>query len=60
MDPKSTPPEFGDAYRRYDFVPLTTLAFIIADWVKVHGVESLAKRRTVDNEGSSSDAHSSR
>lgn len=60
MDSKSKLPKFEDAYRQYELAPLIALAFIISDWVKVHGVESLAKRRTVGNVGSSDDAHSSR
>jgi len=60
MEPKSTPPKFEDAYRQYEFAPLVALALILADWVKVHGVDSLANQRTVGIEGSSGEADSSR
>ena len=60
MEPKSKPPRFEDIYRQHEFAALVTLALIIADWVKVHGVDSLAKHRTVGNEGSSGEEHGSR
>ena len=60
MGSKSNPPEIEDAGRQYELAPLTALALLIADWVKVHGVKSLAKRPTVEIVGSSDDAHSSR
>jgi len=60
MEPKSTPPNFEEVVPQDESAPLIALAQIIADWIKVHGVESLAKHKVSGNDGPSGEKHTPR
>jgi hypothetical protein len=60
MEPKSTPPKFEDVYRRYEFAPLLTLAMTVADWIKKHRADRLAKQSIAGIDDSSREGHSFR
>lgn len=57
MDSKFEPTEFDDDYERQESAPIVALALLVAEWVKIHGVESLMQDRSVDGEDSSAETH---